>query len=79
MVANCTVSGKRGVAAAGHCGDRLRTGCGPFPGEQFVDLGVRVIGHAADEVAKPGFRIDVVQASGLDERVYDSGAAAAVI
>jgi len=38
----------------------------PFPGEQFVDLRVRVIGHAADDVAKPSLGVDVVQASGLD-------------
>ena len=38
-----------------------------------------MIGYAADEVAKPGLGIDVVQASGLDERVHDSGAAAAFI
>jgi hypothetical protein len=37
--------------------------CTPFPGEQFVDLGIRVIGYAADDVAKPGLGIDVVQAS----------------
>jgi hypothetical protein len=38
-----------------------------------------VIGYAADDVAKPSLGVDVVQASGLDERVYDSGAAAAFI
>jgi hypothetical protein len=41
--------------------------CAPFPGEQFVEFGVRVIGYADNDVGKPGFRIDVVQASGLDE------------
>ena len=51
----------------------------PFPGEQFVDLRVRVIGYAADDVAKPGLGVDVVQASGLDERVYDSGAPSAFV
>ena len=30
-------------------------------------------------VAEPGFRIDVVKARGLDERVHDGGAAAAFI
>ena len=38
-----------------------------------------MIGYAADDVAKPSLGVDVVQASGLDERVYDSGAAAAFI
>jgi hypothetical protein len=38
-----------------------------------------VIGYAADDIAKPGLWIDVVEASGLDERVHDSGAAAAFI
>jgi hypothetical protein len=38
-----------------------------------------VIGYAADDVAKPSLRVDVIQASGLDEGVYDSGAAAAFI
>ena len=38
-----------------------------------------MIGYAADDVAKPGLGIDVVKASGLDERVDDSGAAAAFI
>ena len=33
-----------------------------------------MIGYAADDVAKPSLRVDVVQASGLDEGVYDSGA-----
>ena len=32
------------------------------------------IGYAADDVAQPSLRVDVVQASGLDERVHDSGA-----
>ena len=38
-----------------------------------------MIGYASDDVAKPSLGVDVVQASGLDERVYDSGAAAAFI
>ena len=67
------------TAAGPLCGDSLLTGSAPFPWEQFVDLRVGVIGYAADDVAKPSLGIDVVQASGLDERVYDSGAAAAFI
>jgi hypothetical protein len=72
--------GKRDVTAAGPLrGDSLRTGSAPFPWEQFVDLRVGVIGYAADDVAKPSLGVDVAQASGLDKRVYDSGAAAAFI
>jgi hypothetical protein len=37
------------------------------------------MGHAADDVAKPGLGVDVVWATGLDEGVRDSGAAAAFI
>ena len=71
-----------GVSSDGReplCGDRLRTGSGPFPWEQFVDLRVRMIGDAADDVAEPGFRIDVIKARGLDERVHDGGAPSAFV
>jgi hypothetical protein len=72
--------GKRDVTAAGPLrGDSLRTESAPFPWEQFVDFRVGVIGYAADDGAKPSLGVDVVQASGLDKRVYDSGAAAAFI
>ncbi len=47
--------------------------------EEFVGLCVGVIGYVADDIAKPRLWIDVVQASGLDERIDDSGAAAAFI
>ena len=38
-----------------------------------------MIGYAADDVAEPSLGVDVVQASGLDERVYDSGAPSAFV
>jgi hypothetical protein len=49
---------------------------GPIPGQQFVDAIDRMIGDASDDVGEPHLGIDVIEASGLDERVHDGGSAA---
>src|SRR5208337_2284266 len=46
----------------------------PVPGQQLVDAINRMVGDAGDDVAEPGFGVDVVQAGGLYERVHYGGA-----
>jgi len=38
-----------------------------------------MVGDAGDDVREPSLGIDVIEASGLDERVHDGGSAAAFI
>lgn len=53
------------------CGDSLRHLTPPFPRKEIVDLVDRVIGDTSDDVGEPGFRIDVVEARGFDQRIHD--------
>jgi hypothetical protein len=46
----------------------MRTGCRPFPRDEFTDAIDRVIGYAADNVGEPSLGIDVVEAGCFDQR-----------
>ena len=47
-----------------------------MPGQEFVEPADGVIGDAGEYVGEPRLRIDVVEATGLDERISDGCALA---
>ena len=53
------------------CCDSVRAFTAPFPWKKIVDLIDRVIGDAGDDIRKPGFRVDVIEARGFDQRIDD--------
>ena len=50
-----------------------------MPGEQLVQAGLGMIGNTGDDVGERGMGIDIIEAAGLDQRIYDRGPFAAAI
>ena len=42
----------------------------PVPWQEFVEPALRGFGDPAEDIGKPGLRIDVVELGGADERVH---------
>ena len=45
----------------------------PIPWHEFFEAGHFVISNPSEDPTKPGFRIDAVHTTGLDERIGDGG------
>jgi len=51
----------------------------PMPWQEFVEVGCRVIGDAAEYVGEPCLRVDVIELGGADQRVHHSGTLATAV
>lgn len=51
----------------------------PFPWQQFINPIDGMIGDASDDVGEPGFRVDVVEARGFNQRMHDRSATPAFV